>query len=438
MTPPRLRTRLLVGPALRAQPDGRLITLAREGHEPALEEVVRRYRPALVRYAATVVPADRADDVVQEAITRALPGIRDGDSELHLRAWLYTIVRNTALNNLRDSGPAMDHLDENFDGVEQPPQALERREELAAVVAGVQALPQTQREALVKREMEGMSHSEIGAALGISGGAARQLIHRGRMTLRESLGALIPLPLLRQLLEGVSGPAVAGTGAGGAIAAKAIVAVLAAGGALTAGVALQHQSHDSAKADPVVATGPARLPGGGGPGSALGGPSNGGGSDPASGQRDGQSSGRGPGAGDNASLAALGASRAGAGATTGSGEHHGGNGSGDGSGGNSGQGEDSHHGGGFGGGEGETPGGGGTPGGGEGSGGHSGSGEPSGGSGDGGGGSSEHSSGSGSGEEPSGSGSEGSGTESPSEGGLSGSSPDTSPDTREQPSPPGD
>jgi RNA polymerase sigma factor (sigma-70 family) len=263
MTPPSLRTRILVGPALRAQPDRRLVTLAREGHEPALEEVVRRYRPALVRYAATIVSADRADDVVQDSIARALPAIR-GDADLNLRPWLYTIVRNTALNNIRDAGPSMDHLDENYDGVEQPPQALERREDLAAVVTGVQALPESQRKALVKREMEGMSHAEIGASMGVSIAAARQLIHRGRLSLREGLGALIPMPVLRQLLEGMSGPAAAGTGAGGALAAKAIVALLAAGGALTAGVALDRHSNDQVKADSIVAERAAPESGGGG------------------------------------------------------------------------------------------------------------------------------------------------------------------------------
>jgi RNA polymerase sigma factor (sigma-70 family) len=253
MTPPRLPARILVGPALRAQPDRRLVALAREGHEPALEEVVRRYRPALVRYAATIVPPDRADDVVQDSIARALPTLRNGDSELHLRAWLYTIVRNAALNNIRDAGPATDRLDESFDGVEQPPQVLERREELAAVVAGVQALPDSQRDALVKREVEGRSHAEIGAAMGVSVAAARQLIHRGRVTLREGLGALIPMPVMRQLLDGLGAPAVAGTGAGGALAAKAVVGVLAVGGAIGAGVALDRHSQPAANSDPIVA-----------------------------------------------------------------------------------------------------------------------------------------------------------------------------------------
>ncbi|MFN8159690.1 MAG: sigma-70 family RNA polymerase sigma factor [Solirubrobacterales bacterium] len=265
MTPPRLRTRILVGPTLRAQPDRRLVALAREGHEPALEEVVRRYRPALVRYAAGIVPPDRADDVVQDSMARALPRIRDGDAELHLRPWLYTIVRNTALNDLRDAGPALEHLDESYDGVEQPPQALERREELSAVIAGISDLPDAQREALVARELEGRSHAEIGASLGVTAGAARQLIHRGRTALREGLGALVPMPVMRYLLEGVDGPAAAGAGAGGALAAKAAVALLAAGGAVTAGVALDRHSHDPAEARAVVTRSDGgTAPGGGG------------------------------------------------------------------------------------------------------------------------------------------------------------------------------
>ena len=105
--------------------------------------------------------------------------------------WLYTIVRNTALNSIRDAGPATEHLDENFDGVEQPPQALERREELAAVLAGVQALPDPSATALVKREMEGLSHAEIGDAMGVSVAAARPDLPRPP---RAARGPRCPAP----------------------------------------------------------------------------------------------------------------------------------------------------------------------------------------------------------------------------------------------------
>ena len=232
----------LLGPALRTQPDRRLVALAREGSEPAQEEIVRRHRPALVRYAGSIVGAAAAEDVVQEALVKGTAALGRADDELRLRPWLYAIVRNTALNHLRDTRPGTEQLDENYDGVEQPPQALERRERVRSLVGGLQGLPRQQREALVKRELEGRSHAEIGAELGVSSGAARQLIFRARESLRVGFGSLLPMPLLRWLAEGGGDGAVGvAAGAGGsALAAKAAVAVFAASAAVTAGVAIDH------------------------------------------------------------------------------------------------------------------------------------------------------------------------------------------------------
>jgi hypothetical protein len=70
MTPRKPSDRIFASPALRVQPDRRLVTLAREDSEAAVEEIVRRYRPALVRYAALIVPPDRADDVWRFGLRR--------------------------------------------------------------------------------------------------------------------------------------------------------------------------------------------------------------------------------------------------------------------------------------------------------------------------------------------------------------------------------
>src|SRR3954471_14154091 len=88
--------------ALRFQPDSRLVGLVREGHDVAFEEIVRRYRLPLVAFAGAIVPRDHAEDVVQEALTKAHRALDSGDAEINLRPWLYTIVRNRALNTLRD------------------------------------------------------------------------------------------------------------------------------------------------------------------------------------------------------------------------------------------------------------------------------------------------------------------------------------------------
>ncbi len=234
------------GALLRSQPDGRLVALAREGRERALEEIVRRYRAPLVAFAAMIVPPHRADDVVQESLLRAFDRLQSSDAEIQLRPWLFRIVRNQALNDLRDT-PVHNELTEELDGVASPHEITERREEVAAIVGGLRNLPAAQREAIIARELEGRGHSEIAAELGTSPGAVRQLIFRARTTLRGAAGLLIPLPLLRFLLgpggsEAAGAAATAGAGAaaaGGAatgVAGKAAIGLAAAAVAVGGGV----------------------------------------------------------------------------------------------------------------------------------------------------------------------------------------------------------
>jgi len=252
-------TRFLVGPALRAQPDGRLVTLVRDGYDAAFEEIVRRYGGALRRYTAGIV-GGRAEDVTQDAFSKALLALRRDGAEIDLRPWLFRIARNTALNDLRDNPRAPEQLAEELvHGGSSPAEAVERREELAELIRRLRALPDSQRAAIVMRELEGLGHDEIAAALGISGGAARQAIHRARIALRDGFGALLPLPLLRLMLENGGAPAaeVAAGGVGAGVALKAAAATILVAGTLGAGLAL-HQGDRSGHAqaadgDPAVA-----------------------------------------------------------------------------------------------------------------------------------------------------------------------------------------
>jgi RNA polymerase sigma factor (sigma-70 family) len=259
MPPPAegFASRLILGPALRAQPDRRLVKLVREGYETAFEEIVRRYRRPLGRYAAAIV-GGRSEDVTQDAFSKALQSLRRNDAEIELRPWLYRIVRNTALNDLRDRPPAAEALAEAIAGGRNPAEAAEQREELADLMKRLQALPEPQRAAIVMRELEGLSHEEIAAALGLSGGAARQAIYRARQTLRDGLGMLLPLPLLKALLAGAvpgaaetaAGAAGVGGAAGAGVAFKATAATVLVAGAVGASVALDHGPRDDAKARP--------------------------------------------------------------------------------------------------------------------------------------------------------------------------------------------
>ncbi|MGN6217669.1 MAG: RNA polymerase sigma factor [Solirubrobacterales bacterium] len=263
MTPPpaeQFAARIFMGPALRAQPDRRLVDLVRDGYDAAFEEIVRRYRRQLDRFAAAIV-GGRSEDVTQDAFSKALLALRGSEAEIELRPWLYRIVRNTALNDLRDRAPATDELPaEGPPGGRSAAAEVLAREELADLMQRLRALPEPQRAAIVMRELEGLSHDEIATALGVTGGAARQVIYRARAALRDGLGLLIPVPLVRALAEhggdagrtggaiaagasasSASGAAIGGLGGG---ALKAGMATVLIAGAVGAGVAVEHHKSD--------------------------------------------------------------------------------------------------------------------------------------------------------------------------------------------------
>jgi RNA polymerase sigma factor (sigma-70 family) len=246
-----IASRFVLGPALRTQPDRRLVSLVRDGYESAFEEIVRRYGKPLTRYAAAIV-GGRSEDVTQDAFSKALLALRRDDAEIELRPWLFRIVRNTALNDLRDSPPSPEVLAEAIAGGPSAAEEAERRAELTDLIERLQALPEPQRAAIVMRELEGLSHEEIAAALGVTGGAARQAIHRARRALRDGAGMLVPLPLLKTMLAGAgpgaaeaaTGAAGIGSAAGAGVALKATAATVLVAGAVGAGVALDDHHRD--------------------------------------------------------------------------------------------------------------------------------------------------------------------------------------------------
>lgn len=246
---------------LRLQADHRLVQLVRDGHDQAFEAVVDRYRDELLRYATRIVGDARAEDVVQQALLNALSAMRKGSQQIQLRPWLYRIVHNGALNTLRSArclAPLEDEVAEAR-GLEED---VEARRRLTAALAAIAELPQPQRDALTLRAIEGRSHAEIAEALGVTQGAARQHLHRARMTLRSAVTAITPYGLLARFATtgagdgaaGSVGPALAGAGAG----AKLGAGVLAAG-ALLGGATQLPPLHHTRVAPPARVAGPAMV-----------------------------------------------------------------------------------------------------------------------------------------------------------------------------------
>jgi RNA polymerase sigma factor (sigma-70 family) len=259
---------------LSTQSDERLVDLVRAGSDPAFEAIVERYRRALMRYVARLLPAERAEDVVQQAFVKAYEAMQRDSAELNLRPWLYRIAHNTALNALRDRALGHAQLDEQIDGVERPDQAFERVTGLRELFVAVQALPERQRDAIVLRELEGRSYEEIGAALGVTDGAVRQLLNRARNTLRSAAAALIPFPLVTRVASSESADPLAarvaelvGVGSGALVmkvCATALVTGAVVGGtAVVPGGADKHTSVGAEAAQAAEDSSPAvSVPGG--------------------------------------------------------------------------------------------------------------------------------------------------------------------------------
>ncbi len=196
---PGIPTRLLA-----TQSDDRLLALVRQGHERAFEAIVHRYRKPLLGYCRRMRLEDaRAEDIVQLALLKTWIAVREGSEVRDLKAWLYRVVHNTAVNAMRDSvhdgQPLPDPtLGSRFDPRTDDSQ-LDRGMAMREALAEVAALPPLQREVIVRTAVGGDSHEQVASDLGITNGAVRGLLYRARTTLRTGVTALTPPPLLSWL-----------------------------------------------------------------------------------------------------------------------------------------------------------------------------------------------------------------------------------------------
>jgi RNA polymerase sigma factor (sigma-70 family) len=187
---------------LRTQSDDRLVALAREGHARAFEAIVERYRRSLLRSARRVLPEGRAEDALQQALLNAWTALQRGDDVRELRPWLYRIVHRTALNALRMSGYDYEELHEALRIADAGDDELERRAVVRQTLASLAALPERQREALLRTAVSGDPQEEVARDLGLSDNALRQLIHRARVSVRAAATALTPLPVVTAAAAG--------------------------------------------------------------------------------------------------------------------------------------------------------------------------------------------------------------------------------------------
>jgi RNA polymerase sigma factor (sigma-70 family) len=203
--PPALPPSMLAGMG-----DDTLVDLVAAGSDDAFAALDERYRRRLVRFARGFVSGGTADaeDVVQDAMVRAVRALRNGSRPEALGPWLHRITRNCALdlNASRRRHPVVELVDHAHPPTEDAEAAVERSLGVRGLVADVGRLPDTQRSALVLRELEGRSYADIADELDVTVPAVKSLLVRARAGLKRArddrrVAAWLPLPLLGRLME---------------------------------------------------------------------------------------------------------------------------------------------------------------------------------------------------------------------------------------------
>ena len=175
--------------------DEQLVARFRCGDDDAFAEIHRRYRPALTAFATNMLRASGhdADDVVQDALIRAFRGLRATAGPMALRAWLYMIVRNRALDELRSCQGSPLEYDEaqtaRPDRHADPAQRVGDQDELRRIVEQIGRLPRRQRMALVLRELDGCTHAQTARAMQTTVPGTKSLLMRARTNLTTALRA---------------------------------------------------------------------------------------------------------------------------------------------------------------------------------------------------------------------------------------------------------
>ena len=167
----------------------------------SVELTYARFHPAIRRHLAKLVGETDADDLAQEVFVRALGSLASLRNAESLRAWLYRVATNAALDRLRQRararivGPPIDEDGAPEEGrlpTGATPATVEsemiRGEMSACIRAVVERLPVIQRFVLTMSEIEGHSDAEIAALTGVSVGCVKIRLHRARARLREELG----------------------------------------------------------------------------------------------------------------------------------------------------------------------------------------------------------------------------------------------------------
>ena len=166
--------------------------------EAAWEEIIRRYRRRVfgVAYKFTA-KYEEAEDLTQEIFLRVFRSLDRFDLNAEFGTWLYSVSRNHCIDRYRSGRREREALVDREIRLEEyasarfdPHRELEARDNKQLLTRALQALPIKLREAVILRDLHGLSYHEIVDRLGLPEGTVKSRISRGRLELGRVLVAM--------------------------------------------------------------------------------------------------------------------------------------------------------------------------------------------------------------------------------------------------------
>ncbi len=191
-----LESRAVTGPLAQdcGSDDARLVEAARQGDRTAFGRLYDRYARMIHGILLARVPLREVDDLVHDAFLLALRQLHTLRDSSRFGAWLAAIARNRATDYHRRAVEEVElpeslSEDQVAGSTGGSVRSLEVDDEAAHLLAVIRELPETYREPLLLRLVEGMTGPEIAARTGLTPGSVRVYLHRGMQQLREKLAS---------------------------------------------------------------------------------------------------------------------------------------------------------------------------------------------------------------------------------------------------------
>jgi RNA polymerase sigma-70 factor, ECF subfamily len=153
----------------------------------AFDRLLAELRPKLHRYCARMTGSViDGEDVVQEALVKAIEALPAAGEIVHPEGWLFRIAHNAALDFLRRrSRYEASRSEQDPDMIIDPATGADDRQSAAVSLRTFMRLPVAQRSSVILMDVLGYSLDEIGGVLDSSLPAVKAALHRGRARLRE-------------------------------------------------------------------------------------------------------------------------------------------------------------------------------------------------------------------------------------------------------------